>query len=435
MNKLKIFKNNLNNHSTIVKFNIKKSLIGKNVYLPSFSKEWKNTVYSFDKNTLSNIPTFTQNINTIFKSYFNLFFKDYKDIEMSKFIMLKRRRNLLRRIFISNSEIKHTNDKMIITLYTLNRERDILKKKYFIINKKITIKLLNQFFLLYKKNIGKIYKNLSLFKKNFVFVSMNLKKKSYIQYKLANLNKLHLLKDIYLRKIWSELIQEYIYIHLRIVRKYNLLYSLNVLKFNKLSLLAILSNILKKIIPKKIEYNIINLNSFSNSTDIFTNIIALKLKRKKIRRLKEVSSVLNRTGIRKNSYYDNFIVRGIDIFKSKYKDLRIISYLKKKNNLNNLLNNTNKQKNIKKHIWDSIKYKNISGIRIEVKGRLTKRYRADRSVYSLRWKGGLKNSDSSFRRISNILWRGNTPSHTDYSISTSKRRIGAFAVKGWIGGK
>ena len=86
-------------------------------------------------------------------------------------------------------------------------------------------------------------------------------------------------------------------------------------------------------------------------------------------------------------------------------------------------------------IFNSINYKNLSGMRLEVKGRLTKRYRADRSIYSLRWKGGLKNIDSSFQKISTVLLRGNVKSNTIYSISTSKRRIGAFAVKGWIAGK
>lgn len=32
----------------------------------------------------------------------------------------------------------------------------------------------------------------------------------------------------------------------------------------------------------------------------------------------------------------------------------------------------------------------MAGIRLEVKGRLTKRYRADRSISILKWKGGLK---------------------------------------------
>jgi hypothetical protein len=72
----------------------------------------------------------------------------------------------------------------------------------------------------------------------------------------------------------------------------------------------------------------------------------------------------------------------------------------------------------------------MSGIQIEVKGRLTKRYRADRSIFSLKRKGGLKNIDSSFKGLSSILFRGNTKSNTSYSLSKSKRRVGAFAVKG-----
>jgi hypothetical protein len=72
----------------------------------------------------------------------------------------------------------------------------------------------------------------------------------------------------------------------------------------------------------------------------------------------------------------------------------------------------------------------MSGIQIEVKGRLTKRYRADRSVFTLKRKGGFKNVDSSFKGLSAVLFRGNTKSNTSYSFSKSKRRVGAFAVKG-----
>ena len=77
----------------------------------------------------------------------------------------------------------------------------------------------------------------------------------------------------------------------------------------------------------------------------------------------------------------------------------------------------------------------MGGIRLEVKGRLTKRYRADRSVYSLKWKGGLKNIDSSFKGLSTVIFRGYADSNVEYSIRASKRRIGAFAVKGWVSGK
>jgi hypothetical protein len=126
---------------------------------------------------------------------------------------------------------------------------------------------------------------------------------------------------------------------------------------------------------------------FTNNPDLFTNIIALKLKRKRIRRLKEMSRVLNRTHLPVvNTIQERtFVKRSMDTYKNKFRNLKLISNLKK-NNLDKFLNiiSNKNSNNISKDIYNSIKYKNLGGIRIEVKGRLTKRYRADRSVYSLR---------------------------------------------------
>ena len=64
--------------------------------------------------------------------------------------------------------------------------------------------------------------------------------------------------------------------------------------------------------------------------------------------------------------------------------MNITSYNQNNNNLNK------DYSKIYEIIFNSIKYKNIGGIRLEVKGRLTKRYRADRSVFKVRWKGRIK---------------------------------------------
>jgi len=47
----------------------------------------------------------------------------------------------------------------------------------------------------------------------------------------------------------------------------------------------------------------------------------------------------------------------------------------------------------------------------------------------------LKNIDSSNKGLSSVNYRGYVKPNVEYSILTSKRRIGAFAVKGWISGK
>ena len=461
----KIYNNNLKQSKTIL---LKKKIgdIGITKYLPSFSKEWKNTIYSYNKNTLKNIPVNDLNINKIIKGYFNLYFKDHK-YTGSKFILLKRRRNLLRRIHVSNAEIKHTNNKAIITLYTLNREKNVLKKKYLKINKKISKKLIaKRYFLLYKENIEKIYKILGEYKDQYIFISDIIRKTKFIKYKLEYLNKFIKLKDLYLKKVWGVILNQYARKYLKYLRKYDLLYSLNQYKFNRLVFLPKLSNILNKILGKKIEYNIINLKSVAYHTDLFTNALALKLRKRRINYINSMFSILNRAYLPNiNTIKERSIIKGdqkMDLFKSKFKDLKIISNivfpampegiagsLAPTSSLSKLLDGTypsdinngimhssdaNKE-NIHNTIYNSIGYKNMAGIRLEVKGRLTKRYRADRSIYSLKWKGGLKNVDSSFRGLSSVLFRGNSKSNVTYSIAKSKRRIGAFAVKGWIGGK
>ena len=464
----KIYNNNLKRSGAAKTILLKKKIgdIGITKYLPSFSKEWKNTIYSYNKNTLKNIPVNDLNINKIIKGYFNLYFKDRK-YTGSKFILLKRRRNLLRRIHVSNAEIKHTNNKAIITLYTLNREKNVLKKKYLKINKKISKKLIaKRYFLLYKENIEKIYKILGEYKDQganvvpSIFISDIIRKTKFIKYKLEYLNKFIKLKDLYLKKVWGVILNQYARKYLKYLRKYDLLYSLNQYKFNRLVFLPILSNILNKIIGKKIEYNIINLKSVAYHTDLFTNALALKLRKRRINYINSMFSILNRAYLPNiNTIKERSLIKGdqkMDLFQGKFKDLKIISNMgelapssAQSSSLSKLLDgayssdinngvihskDANKE-NIHNTIYNSIGYKNMAGIRLEVKGRLTKRYRADRSIYSLKWKGGLKNVDSSFRGLSSVLFRGNSKSNVTYSIAKSKRRIGAFAVKGWIGGK
>lgn len=150
---------------------------------------------------LKNIPANDVNINKIIQSYFNLYFKDHKYVGSRKFILLRRRRTFLRKIYVSNAEIKHTNNKAIITLFTVNREKKILKNKYLKINKKINQNLINRYLLLYKNNVSNIYDIIN----NQKFLSVNegnkMTKKGFLNYRLEYLNKFIKLKDLYLRKI------------------------------------------------------------------------------------------------------------------------------------------------------------------------------------------------------------------------------------------
>ena len=107
------------------------------------------------------------------------------------------RSQFLGKIYVSNAEIKHTNNKAIITLFTVNREKKVLKKKYLKINKKISTNLIKRYFSFYKNNITNIYNILNKQKDEYVFVSDKITKKSFLKYKLEYLNKFIKLKHLY----------------------------------------------------------------------------------------------------------------------------------------------------------------------------------------------------------------------------------------------
>lgn len=457
---MKIFSNNLTKNIKTIALKPKLGLTGNMKYFPSFSKEWRNIIYSFNKNNLKNLPVNDMNINKIIKSYFDLFFKSNTYLSFTKFSPLKRRRNFLTKIFVSDAEIKHTNNKAKITLYTINREKKVLKTKYVKLYKRLSLNLFTRYIFLYRNYIKSIYiflhENLKVRNESF-FESDLISKKNYVEHKLDYLRIFLRLNNLLLKKIWTELVKNQSKNYINLLRKYNFLYSLNQFKFNKLILLPKLSSILRKIIGKKIEYNIINLKSISYNTDLFTKILALRIKKIKGGHLWKMLTIINKAYLPQvNTIQERMRVQSrddIDPFLNKYRDLKVVSNINQGNGLskvfNTIFDNTSSKNNQKKDlinygndskkihnlVYNSIGYKNISGIKIEVKGRLTKRYRADRAIYTLKWKGGLKNIDSSFKGLSSVLFRGNSNSNVSYSWAKSKRRVGSFAVKGWIGGK
>nr|YP_009178754.1 ribosomal protein S3 [Lecanicillium saksenae]ALJ49889.1 ribosomal protein S3 [Lecanicillium saksenae] len=410
--------------------------IRKTKYLPSFSKEWKDTIYSYNKNTIKNIPSHHLNINKIIQSYFNLYFSTKKNnqnkkfIRPGKYITMKRRRNLLRKIYVSNPDIKYTNNKAIITLFTLNREKNYLFKKYIKTNKKIQRFLMERYLFLYKNNIMNIYDILFNNNKNTSYFLLRNKNK-FIQHKLKYLSTFLTLKNLYLKKVWSRIIKSFIKRHLIFLRKYELLYSLNQLKFNKLTLLNKLSLLLNKILDKKVEYNIINIKSIVFNSDIFTEALTLKFqKRKSFNYKKNILSILGRVNF---PYFKENTNISNEFILNKYKDGKILSYVNNNQDLDKFIskiNSVNTVKNIHKEVFNSIQYKNIEGIRIETNGRLTKRYRADRAVHYRKWRGGLQKTS-----LNSTLFRGNVNPNISYSIANSTRRVGSFAIRGWVSGK
>ena len=90
----------------------------------------------------------------------------------------------------------------------------------------------------------------------------------------------------------------------------------------------------------------------------------------------------------------------------------------------------NKTEYLKKVVLNNIKYKRVSGVRLEGAGRLTKRYTASRSQHKVSYKGNLENYYPSIKGYPSSLLRGNFKPNLQYTKLNSKSRIGSFGGKG-----
>ena len=488
-----IFTKKINTHYKLVPFNIVENHVGKTKYLPAVSKEWKNSVYNYSPKNNINFPVYDLNINSLIRGYFSLYFNN--KFLQHKYISRRKKRKSLTRIFVSKAEIKHTNEKAIITLYVYNRERFVLLKKIkklqkfwgSNVKKKISFLADKWWNLLSLFTEQSSSKELESIKYNNNYLSLLPRLKFRFDRKNLQINSRFYARNKRFFKQVKEIFST--------IRRLRLRLSLNKYKFEDKFIFK-LSQLISQYYGKKVEFNIVNLKSVAYNSDIFTEILTLKLRKNKSTPMGRMNSLLSRIHLPK---VNNIIERGrlakavdFELIDNKYKNLNINSILGKEasanpfgdkgnsneDNLNKLLyniyyktilDNSNdtmesvvplKTKNSKDNIscfsypsegvgdlnkayysnlrniiFENIKYKAMGGARLIVKGRLTKRYRADRAVYKLKWKGGLKNIDSSFKGLSAVVFRGYMDSNVEKSRWSSKRRIGSFAVRGWFSGK
>jgi hypothetical protein len=98
-------------------------------YAPAI-KEWSDSIYTFNKNEVKNLVNKDNMANDLIKMYFDM---DTKSFTSTK---SKRMRNFLKRsstrkLFVSKSQIKQTNDKAIVNLFIFDRSKKKLNKKLF----------------------------------------------------------------------------------------------------------------------------------------------------------------------------------------------------------------------------------------------------------------------------------------------------------------
>jgi hypothetical protein len=189
---------------------------------------------------------------------------------------------------------------------------------------------------------------------------------------------------------------------------YRQLIYINKSKFNY-TYLQYLKNELHVLFNKNIEFNFINLRYFYLNSNILSESILLKITKNRKYLLSSLNKLKNKVKIQKKR-----IILGEFL-------------TKKKISLKQFFNN---KKFFESYIINNLKYKHITGFRLEAKGRLNKRFTASRSLNKISYKGNLLNLDSSYKGLSTILLKGNLNSNLQYTKLNSKTRIGSFGLKG-----
>ena len=468
---------------------------GRTRHFTPAAQEWINSIYAYNYNYLKTLPVADSNLMDLLKSYFNssLKHKILKKNNVSKRKIIKDKRLSTKRVFVGKGDLKHTNDKVIITIYVYNTEGMYLSKLYkkakqviYYPNselvktvsldpkdkKKIIVTYNRRFRLdeitpLPRYEWYLTYVIRYILRKNKMLIKVN----KYYE-NLTNLVKINILSEsdkllLFTLKVlkiknlpfvnYSNYPEFAKYAWYRKFFKYFYLLSFNETKFNR-SYINKLVGLVKNLYQKNVKFNIVNLKKMHLNSDIYTQAVSLKLKPKGSKLYRVLKSSIRKVKVP--------VIYKID--EKQGKDNRnelpinkvrnnIISSMFVNNDARDPLNNllldifpwkdnlktTSKYRwSLKKHsislknyLLKHLKHMKLRGIRVEAKGRLTRRLTASRSVFKMKLKGGLKNVESSFKGLSTVMLRGIFKSNVQYSVLNSNNRNGAFGVKGWVSSK
>lgn len=428
----KIF--NLNKKTDVQTHNSELRLVDltTNKHFPSPIREWNNSIYVYNKNVLNLIPYSSELSEKLIKSYFNLYNKKVEKRIRTRKLLFRLKRLSCNKIFISNAEFKHTNNVVLINLYVFNRQ----KKNYLLKMRKKYIKLFLKKIKLKKKFLDRLQNinNNILFKLlvrntlklNRANTSKYIEKMYWKSIKLLSHNNLissSKLKTRYLTK-YFKLLLEKSFKKFRLYLYYRRLLYINNSKFNY-NYLHILKNNLEKLYNKNVEFNIINLKRFYLNSDILTETLKLKVMKNRKKLLKFMTKIKNKIKTQNKK---------LSILKNVLWSNRKIEYDGDFYNIKPSISNIKKEKLFTKFLVNNLKYRKVTGFRLEARGRLTRRFTASRSLFKVRYKGNLLNIESSSKKLFSVLLKGNLRSNVQFTKLSSKTRIGSFGIKGWVSG-
>lgn len=337
-----------------------------------------------------------------------------------------------------NLKINKPSIKNIITKYKSKRAKNIYIKtaqdrykvkitNYINSHKKSNYKPKVAFRkLLFFKNLKK---RINIIKrKNFLLLLKLINKEKYlIINNLTQDKNMYFYISAYIRKFYKNFFRKSLR-KLKLYFYYRQLLYINKSKYNY-NYLQYLNKYLSSLYNKNVEYNLINLKRFHLHSNILSESITLKITRNRKGLVRKLKSLLKKLE-RRVEKYKAFAIKKINRKKRKT-NWKILNY----KNLPIIKNKLKKWK-----IIENIKHKYITGFRLEAKGRLTRRYKASKSLSKNKYKGSLSNisplniKNNKQINLSFVLLKGNLKSNLQYTKLKSKSRIGSFGIKGWVSG-
>lgn len=447
---LNIIKHKINNmHATSKHHKVMAQISTTNMvttvkHFPATTKEWCNSVYAYNKDALKLLPVYDNIITKLIKGYFNFYRlkklkklkkekkqknlrKGKKGYGSSKFVsrLQKKLRRSTKRIFASKAELKHTNNNVVVTLYVYNNEEKFWLKKLKYTGPRYVST--GRRFLRKMKHIKAVGKRL--------FARINNRTRAN-NWATANLS------DAFYRyqpRLYRRLIIKSLWKNKRRILYLRELY-LNKRKFQE-TLLLPLNKLLNNIYNKKVNFNIVKLKYFFLDSDVFSQAIAIKMKKRKkiLKVLKSCKKLVKIPAFNPYLTRYNFkpllvtsITSKLKYFAGSSKGKRSTSKFDVLNQFIQMLGKSKSPGYIETCVLRSIKAKSVSGFRIEASGRISKRFTASRSRFKFKHKGSLRNVDSSYKRYPSVLLRGHAVSSIQYTNIACKTRNGSFGLKGWI---
>ena len=421
----------------------------KTIFYPYPTKEWFNSVYSYNKSYIKSLIINDKVVNKLIYTYCNTLQDKIK-------ILFKRRRdNKIRysadKVYVNNIEVRHYNNKIVLNLLIFNKSKLLIEES---IRNFITLIITEQnnnrkemkYIAENELNLGKPIISNSKRKDSIEKISMsntmwinekeNLSKNKASSSDIEN-RVFHTLKnDFFILDKWNisivknitNVIEHFMnlitYKYVNLIKTYDHLTELakknfktksdilnysksinfNKSRFNNMNLnwgnYGIIS-LLEKLYKKKTVMDVIELKGIHLSSGAFVSALALKLRN------------------RKNSIVT--ILRKAILKMVKIPDLHTL-----------ITFDDNIEQVNKDNIVKTLKTQVVSGVRFEGAGRLTRRLTAERSVSKNRHAGPLKNVRSSFNTESSTMLRGYMKSNLEYNVINSKTKNGTFGLHCWV---